>query len=129
MFVSDYLGVNSQQLFQAIKANETTYGSWMATVSQDLMNALNLQVAYVGTLETEESHCHPLFEIKSQTRTGWSYQNKVCHCWIPSSTVAIQHKIGIQIILDKVAALHPVTETFERTVLACLFIGMGAISG
>jgi hypothetical protein len=66
LFVSDYLGVNSQQLFQAIKANETTYGSWMATVSQDLMNALNLQVAYVGTLETEESHCHPL--LKSRAR-------------------------------------------------------------
>jgi hypothetical protein len=97
VFVSDYLGVNSQQLIQAITANETTDGGWMATVSQDLMNALNLQVAYVGILKTEESQ---------EPDKNWLVlvpEQRVCH-WIPSSTFAIQHKIGIQNPLDIVTS-------------------------
>jgi hypothetical protein len=34
VFVSDYLGLDSEQLFQAMTANETTDGGWIATVSQ-----------------------------------------------------------------------------------------------
>jgi hypothetical protein len=77
MFVSDYLGVDSQQLYQVITSDETTDGRWIATVSQPLMKSLNLQVPYVGILKTEEfRHC-PLFGINSQTATSWSYENKM----------------------------------------------------
>jgi hypothetical protein len=60
VFVSDYLGVDSGQLLEAITLNETTDGRWIATVSQPLMESLNLQVPYVGILESEEYHRRPL---------------------------------------------------------------------
>ena len=50
VFVADYLSVDPEQLREAISANETTYGCWIETVSQPLMNGLDLQVTYVGVL-------------------------------------------------------------------------------
>ena len=57
----------SEQLFQGMTANETSDVGWIATVSQPLMESLNLQVPYVGILESEEYHWLPLFGIKSHT--------------------------------------------------------------
>jgi hypothetical protein len=74
-------GVDSEQLIQAITVNETTDGGWIVTTgSQPLMESLNLQVPYVGILESEEYHWLPPFGIKSQTGTSWSYQTKLYAC-------------------------------------------------
>ena len=77
VFVYNYLGVDSGQLLEAITLNETTDGGWIATVSQPQMESLNLQVPYVGILESEAFHRRPLFGIKSQTKTTWSYQTQI----------------------------------------------------
>jgi hypothetical protein len=72
VFVADYLGVDPEQLIQAISANETTDGGWIATVSQPLMNVLDLQVPYyVGILETRMLHRRPLFGIRNKSGSCW----------------------------------------------------------
>jgi hypothetical protein len=125
VFVSDYLGVDSEQLFQAMTANETTYGGWIATVSQPLMEPLNLQVPYVGILETEEYHRLPLFGIKSQTGTSWSYQTKSDACYSLLLHLLYNTRMKFKLHWTKpllentkeLAILLPITDSLERTVL------------
>jgi hypothetical protein len=127
VFVSDYLG--SEQLFQATTANETADGGWIATVSQPLMESLNLQVPYVGMLESEEYHRLPLFGIKSKTGISWSYQTKSDFCC--SLLLHLLYNTRIKFILHwtkpllentkELAILLPITGTLERTVLVGVF--------
>jgi hypothetical protein len=70
VFVVDYLSIDPSQLLQAISATETRDGGWIATVSQPCMNALDLQVPFVGILETMPLHQGLLFGIKSKTGSG-----------------------------------------------------------
>jgi hypothetical protein len=76
VFVADYLSVDPDHLRQAISVDENQDGGWIATVSQCLMNGLDLQVPYVGILETTTLHHRPLFGIKNKTQLGWSYENE-----------------------------------------------------
>jgi hypothetical protein len=60
VFVSDYLGVDPEQLLDTITVIKIPDGGWMATVSQPLMESLKLQDQYVGILESGEQHWLPL---------------------------------------------------------------------
>ena len=128
VFVSDYLGVDSQQLLEAMRLDETADGGWIATVSQPLMDSLNLQSPYVGILETEECHRLPLFGIKSQTRTSWSYKTKIGACGSLLMHLLFNTRMTFKLHWTKpllentkeLAILLPITRTFERTVLVCV---------
>ncbi len=77
VFVADYLGVDSDQLSEAIHTYELEDdGGWMATVSEELMNGLLLKLPYVGICETMSRKRRPLFGIKHKSGSKWSYQNK-----------------------------------------------------
>jgi hypothetical protein len=89
------------------------------------MESLNLQVPYVGILESEEYHWRPLFGIKSQTKTTWSYQTQIyAHL---SLLLHLLFNTRMKFKLDwskpllentkELAILLPMTQTMERTVL------------
>ncbi len=128
VFVSDYLGVDSQQLVQAITAKKTRDGGWIATVSQRLMESLNLQVPYVGILETEDVYRLPLFGIKSQTRSNWSYVSRLSATGSLLLHLLFNTRMTFKLHWTKpllentkeLAILLPITRTFERTVLVCV---------
>jgi hypothetical protein len=101
VFLSNFLGVDSGQLLQVITSNETTDGGWMATVSQPLMESLNLQVSYVGLLESEEYHRLPLFGIKSQTKNKLVLPDQNVCLFLATSTFVIQDKNEIQTALGE----------------------------
>jgi hypothetical protein len=136
VFVADYLSVDPSQLLQAISANHTRDGGWIATASQPLMNALDLRVPYVGILETMPLHRRPLFGIHNKTRSGWSYQTKekaisslLLHLLFNTQMEFQRHWTKPLIENTKeLAFLLPICRFFPRPLWCALSIVMTAMS-
>jgi hypothetical protein len=128
VFVADYLGVDPDQLLQAILVTKTDDGGWIATVRQHLMNGLDLQIPYAGILETETMDRRPLFGIKSQTRRCWSYHNEefafgalLLHFLFNTKMEFKRHWTKPLLQNTKeLLLLFPCSSKLEKTILVCV---------
>jgi hypothetical protein len=128
VFVADYLEVDPEQLSKAIAICKTNGGGWIATVSDILMNGLQLQVLpYVGITEMKTTEQRPMLGIKSQTRTCWSYQTKgyagnalLLHLVFNTKLEFKQHwaKPLLQ-NTEEIALLLPCSLAWEMSILVC----------
>jgi hypothetical protein len=128
IFVSDYLSVDPDQLHEAISVNETTNGDgYIVTVNQALINSLDLQVPYVGILETLELRRHPLFGIKNMTGSDWPYRSieyavgsLLLHLLFNTRMEFQRHRTKPLLENTKeLAFLFPITPSNVKTVLVC----------
>jgi hypothetical protein len=137
VFVAGYLSVDPDQLREAISLNETTDGGYIATLNQALMNCLDLQVPYVGILETMALRQRPLFGSKNMTGSDWSYRSKeyavsslLLHILFNTRMEFQRHWTKPLLENTKeLAFLFPISPSKFKTVLVCAFIVMRGMSG
>ena len=129
VFVADFLQVDPNDLQRAIKLRRTTDGGWIASLSAVLMNGKNLKQPYVGIREMEPRGRRPMFGIKSQTESCWSYetqgyasQSLLLHLLFNTQPVFQQHWAKPLLLNTKeIALILPrSTKKWAKNILVCV---------